>query len=273
MNILPVFRFYRPDTRLAPFVRYYWVMQSSQAISNPTYPIGCPQIIFHRKSPLYIPELNQRQHRLTISGQVNFPSYVQTDGDVEMIVAVFHPHGLTPLLGFPMSEAYNMEISGYDAGDVSLRGLADRIFDSDDIAACISMIDSWLLSRLPTDSTSLNHRRIGHSIARLISDTSTRAQTMAEAACLGKKQFGRVFFSSVGMKPKEYARIVRFQKALYIMQSGEKDFCSISHACGYADQSHFIRDFKIYSGVTPAGLLKTRIPYSDLFTSPFSSIV
>ena len=269
----PIFRFYRPHPLLRPYVRHYWALQSSQAISNLTYPIGCPQIIFHRKSPLYIPELDQSQHRLTISGQVNFPSHIQTAGEVEMIVAVFHPHGLTPLLGFPISEAYNREISGYDAGDATLRTFADKIFESDDITECILMIESWLLSRLPIGGDTLNLTRIGRSISLLLSDTSTRVGRMADTACLGKKQFERIFFSSVGMKPKEYARIVRFQKALHLMQSGESDFCGISHLCGYSDQSHFIRDFKTYSGLTPRSLLHSHLPYSDLFSSPFSSII
>jgi len=74
----------------------------------------------------------------------------------------------------------------------------------------------------------------------------------------------------VGINPKEYTRIVRFQKALEQMQhqSGEINQAQIAYASGYADQSHCIREFKKFSGYTPTSLLKVSNPYSDLFTSP-----
>jgi len=63
------FTFYRPNEALKEYVRFYWVFRSSLAMSALTFPTGCPQIIFHRRKPLYIPELDTFQSRLTISGQ------------------------------------------------------------------------------------------------------------------------------------------------------------------------------------------------------------
>ena len=65
------FKFYKPCKLLRPYIRYYWVFKSNRPLDAFTYPIGCPQIIFHKQAPLYIPELNVTQDKLTISGQVN----------------------------------------------------------------------------------------------------------------------------------------------------------------------------------------------------------
>ncbi len=70
------------------------------------------------------------------------------------------------------------------------------------------------------------------------------------------------------MNPKEYARIVKFQKALWLMQRGESNYAGIAAECGYSDQSHFIRNFNELSGYTPEALIKHCAPYSDLFTAP-----
>ena len=86
------FKFYKPCKLLQAYVRYYWVFNSCQMMNTYTFPIGCPQIIFHKRTPLFIPELGATQNKLTISGQVNFSSHLQADGNVEMIVAVFCPH-------------------------------------------------------------------------------------------------------------------------------------------------------------------------------------
>ena len=85
------FPFYKPCKFLQPYVRYYWVFKSYQPLNTLTFPIGCPQIIFHKQTPLYIPELKTAQSEFTISGQVNYPSHLYADGNVEMIVVVLSP--------------------------------------------------------------------------------------------------------------------------------------------------------------------------------------
>lgn len=92
------FKFYKPCKLLQPYVRYYWVFKSNQLLNTFTFPIGCPQIIFHKQSPLYIPELNAIQDKLTISGQVNFSSHLYADKNIEMIVVVFQPHAMSTFL-------------------------------------------------------------------------------------------------------------------------------------------------------------------------------
>ena len=74
------FKFYKPCELLQPYVRYYWVFKSDQVLNTYTFPICCPQIIFHKQDPLYIAELDTVQSRLTISGQVNFSSHLCADG-------------------------------------------------------------------------------------------------------------------------------------------------------------------------------------------------
>ena len=84
------FQFYKPCKELQPYIRYYWVFKSNQPLNTLTFPIGCPQIIFHKQTPLYIPELRTVQSEFTVSGQVNYPSHFYADGNVEMIVVVFY---------------------------------------------------------------------------------------------------------------------------------------------------------------------------------------
>ena len=261
------FTFYRPHEALKEYVRFYWVFRSGLAISALTFPTGCPQIIFHRRKPLYIPESDTFQSRLTISGQVNFPSHLSTTGETEMIVVVFKPYGLSSLLNIPASLFYNQEVSGCDIGGIGLRELDERISGCEDSAGCIKLIDNWLLSRL-TKQAYGQTQRIQAVVQRMLAAPESTVTDLAAIACLGKKQFERLFRSLVGVNPKEYSRIVRFQKALAMMQSGESVLSQVAYASGYADQSHFIREFRRFSGVTPAMLLKTTSIHSDLFSNP-----
>ncbi len=256
---------YQPREELRQFVRYYWVLESNEPFSILTFPIGCPQIIFHKKSPLYIPELDISQAQFTISGQVNFPAHIQSGGRLEMIVAVFYPHTIGMFIDTPPSSFYNMEISGYDIENRQLNEIARIIFDIEDHNDCIAILEKYLLSKI---KPVLNISRIGESIKAMFDAPSMAVSSLADIACLSKRQYERIFGETVGMNPKEYSRVVRFQKAMWIMQKGERNFAGIAAECGFSDQSHFIRDFKSMSGNTPQAITQHCMPYSDLFTNP-----
>ncbi len=267
------FKFYKPRKSLQAYVRYYWVFKSDQPLNTLTFPIGCPQIIFHRQTPLYIPELQTAQSEFTISGQVNYHSHLYANGNVEMIVVVFQPYTLKAFLDLPISLLHNQEISGYDLEDKHLKRLSVQILDCENTSLCISVIEQWLLSQIAdvlTLKTEYNIKRITAVMKRLFIMPATSVTELASIACLSKKQFERLFNELVGANPKEYARIVRFQKSLKLLQHDSEDVnqAQLAYQCGYADQSHFIREFKQFSGYTPLSLRNVCKPYSDLFNDP-----
>ena len=258
-------RFFRPCDALRPYVRYFYVLKVNGCLRTLTFPLGCPQMIFHKGTPLYIPELDVRQSKFTVSGQVNFPAHIQSNGNLGMIVAVFYPHTIGMFIDTPPSAFYNLEISGYDIENKHLNLLAGRALECSDAHNAISLIEQWLLSRI---NHSWNIDRIRAALSIMLHSTSASVETLAKIACLGKRQFERLFRECVGMNPKEYGRIVRFQRALRMMQLGSRDYTGIAYATGYADQSHFIREFRQFSGITPKQLAEYQTPYSDLYTVP-----
>ena len=284
------YRYYRPCRPLQPYVRYYWAFRGVVPVNVFTFPIGCTQIIFHRGTPLYIPELDTLQDRLTVSGQVNFSSHVCAENDVDMIVVVFRPHAMSAFLGVPSSQFYNCEADGEALGNRRLNEFAKRIYDNEDVDACITYIEGWLLRQLAVNLSSkkqgkragteeLNLCRMDAAIRTLLARPGTPVAALASDCCLGRKQFERLFASFVGINPKEYARIVRFQKSLALMQKIHSSAgygavsrllsqAGLAYVGGYADQSHLIREFHRFCGRTPVELMKTSVPYSDLFTSP-----
>ncbi|MDM8153018.1 helix-turn-helix domain-containing protein [Bacteroides gallinaceum] len=173
----------------------------------------------------------------------------------------------------PISLLHNQEVSGYDFENKNLKQLAAQIFDCENASLCISIIEQWLLLQIAdalTSKTAYNIQRITATIKRLFVMPAIPVTELASIACLGKKQFERLFNELVGANSKEYARIVRFQKSLKLLQhySEDTNLAQLAYKCGYADQSHFIREFKQFSGYTPLALLNVCKPYSDLFNNP-----
>ncbi len=246
-----------------------------------TFPIGCTQIIFHKQTPLYIPELNAMQDRLTVSGQVNFASHLCSDGNTEMIAVVFHPYAMSAFLNVPSSLFYNREVSGESLGDKTLHELAEKMAGCEDDALCVGLVEQWLLSQITANLfdagrkkqgffTEHNLKRVAATIERIYAVPQTTVTELSSIACLSRKQYERLFAALVGMNPKEYAQIVRFQKALKLMQDSADwvGQAEIAYSCGYADQSHFVREFRRFGGHTPRSIWEECCPYSDLFTHP-----
>ena len=68
-----------------------------------------------------------------------------------------------------------------------------------------------------------------------------------------QKHVIKIFKANIGVTPKEFLKIIRFQKAIDdIEKKGTVNWTSIADDCGFYDQSHFIADFRKFSGLTPA---------------------
>lgn len=71
---------------------------------------------------------------------------------------------------------------------------------------------------------------------------------------LSQRRMAERFRTTVGLAPKRYCRIVRFQRALACAERGRRtDWTRVAQDCGYFDQAHFIHDFRAFSGITPTG--------------------
>jgi AraC-like DNA-binding protein len=86
---------------------------------------------------------------------------------------------------------------------------------------------------------------------------------LSEHVGLSARRFTRLFTLEVGLTPKLYARVQRFQRVLECMQSPARDWAVVAQDCGYFDQSHLIRDCRSLSGFTPTELAARRIGDSD----------
>ncbi len=75
---------------------------------------------------------------------------------------------------------------------------------------------------------------------------------LVEQSKLSRAQFRKRFSEEIGMSPKEYSKIIRFQEVSNQLKNRKKQKLSdIAYDCGYFDQSHFVHDFRSITGVSP----------------------
>lgn len=212
-----------------------------------TIPSGCVHLVFHRGDNLNI-QSKGLQPKNFIRGQFSVYGSLASKGNIDMIAIIFHPLGLTPFIQCPMSDLYNRYIDIEDLEDIELNHLKNAISSERNVQTCIEFIELFLMKRLV--DIDYNHKRVLNSISQIIKQPQIEVNTLAESACLGYRQFKRIFTSHVGMSPKEYYRVVRFQRVLYLLQNKpELEIADLTYSCGFYDPSHLVKDFKEFSAV------------------------
>lgn len=262
------FKIIKPSSILAPYVRHYWILQDEAVVpvTERTLPVGCVQLVFHRGKQLLLPKEGRLQPQTFICGQSAGFSDVLSTGEIEMITVVFQPYASKVFLQTPAHLFYGKQVATDEMGDKELEDLSKRIMDTPGYEQCIRLIEQFFLKRL-RDFSEYNLNRMPAVFAEIHEEPHASVVQLAETACLSTKQFGRIFTDYVGATPKEFIRIVRMQRALSLLQQNvTASFAQVAYECGFFDQSHMIKEFKLFSGYTPAEYLSICAPYSDYFS-------
>jgi methylphosphotriester-DNA--protein-cysteine methyltransferase len=103
---------------------------------------------------------------------------------------------------------------------------------------------------------------VSHTLNRLFrSDGRARIRTLAVETGVSQKHLIHLFRAQVGLPPKRYARIVRFNSLLRrLAAEARADWADLAAKYGFYDQAHFVRDFREFTGTTPTDFLRTRGP-------------
>jgi len=261
------FDFILPSPILAPFVKHYWALKTDILyVSERITPVGSVQLIFHRGDKMYSHTKKSEQPLAFIGGQSKGYTDIQSTGKVDILVVLFQPHGAKTFFDLPMDEFNNQNISIKDLNDKFLNQLTEQIQHAKDNQTAVRFIEKFLISRL-TNFDNYNHRRITEVLKSINHAHQPNMKSLADIACLSYKQFSRIFTEYLGTSPKEFTRIVRFQRALYMLQNNPgKDPIELAVDCGFYDQPHLIKEFKTFSGYTPNEYMAVCQPYSDYFT-------
>lgn len=260
------FNIIQPSDVLAPYVKHYWILGSGDTThSQRVIPSGNIELVFHKgslmkRNGVFIP-------RTSLSGQsLSFFDLIPT-GEIKMIAVVFHPFGAKAFFQTSINELSNLVVSADDLNIESLKELESKITDTDNDTICIQLIEKFLISRL-NPLKEYNQKRMMRAIALInSSQDAIYVSKLAEKVCLSNKQFQRIFSEHIGVTPKEFIRIVRFQKALHVLQNNHTmNFTALAYECGYYDQAHMTNEFKSFSGYTPSRYVSILTPYSDYFS-------
>lgn len=175
-----------------------------------------------------------------------------------VIGASFHPGGAWPFFDPAADELHNTHVSLQDLWGPSGAALRERMLAAPTPQAKLRLLAAQLLEHAlrPLERRreiefalhSLTAAPAEHTIARL-----------SEEVGLSARRFTRLFSLQVGLTPKLYARIKRFERVVRQLNTGPLDWTELAQDLGYFDQSHLIRDCRAMSGFSPTELASRHI--------------
>jgi AraC-like DNA-binding protein len=253
-----------PHTDLVPFVSAY--LYNELKIYTPTnvdlFPVGHCVVSFALDNlPLQF-KGELVKSKFNITGQLTKHYHMETvPGTYKTIMIVFKPHGSYRLLGIAqnaLSDKYTDMLALFPAIEPLYTLI---IANAETPHKAVQHIESWLLNRLKTTKSSRKFEEITNLLDEMIERKGNiQLKDVYTKLGMSKSSLERHFKEKIGLNPKLFNRIIRFNEAYKATSSlNFENWQDIVSQFGYFDQAHFIKEFKTFYGFVPSQLHKSKI--------------
>jgi AraC-like DNA-binding protein len=234
------YREYWPDVRLRAYVDRYWSLEGTVPGEHIILPDGHAEWVVHLGEPF------AGQSSCLCVGQMSAPVRLQAQSPIRAFGIRFLPEGAAAFCQNRQTELTNRIV---DLGSIAAIGSwPDAIAEGDAVRRTDMLLLNLSRQRAPDP-------RVGHS-ARLLTGGAT-VDAASRGVGWSPRQMERAFAEVVGLTPKMFSRIARFQRAIRMSRSA--GWADVAASCGYSDQSHLVRDFHEFAGAAPTQLLATEV--------------
>ncbi len=240
----------RPCPELKAFVKDFWIAtwDESSAENPSTYfatANSIIEVVFAYKAE---PSKTEFLYS-SIQGQTTDAGQYPADGFHNLVGVSIYTHSIPFLFDIPASALINRFTSLETLLGNEGKWLEEKMSASTSSDECIHTLDAFLKSKLRSIEPDPKGMA---TAAKSIRQTqgNINIEKLSAEFCFSHKQFNRLFSEFIGFNPKLFARIVRFENALDHHNSYDS-LTKLAYAYGYHDQSHFIREFKRFSGYPP----------------------
>lgn len=258
-----------PQPPLSQFVENMWLVQGFIAdyTREKILPDGAIELIIDLDSQpksIFENETSENFRTVTkgwISGERTRYIIIAADTNQLMVGIRFRPGGAYPFFSFPISEL-SESVTELDLIWGSLVDeIRDQLMGIEPPEQKLVLLESFLL-RQAHRSLEAN-RLIAFAVHQLQHSPQFLAiRDLANTIGITQKHLISQFEKVVGLRPKSFARVCKFQKVVNLIeQQKEIEWATIAADCGYYDQAHFIHEFQTFSGLNPSAYLKQRGDY------------
>lgn len=263
------YQLYLPSASLSSLIKCYWSLEGQElpGTHQRVFPDGCIELVFHYGGLFRKYHENGTIHtqpRSFIHGQLTRFIEIGSSGKVGIFSVRFRPHGLISFTNISTHEINDDNIQVTDIWGAEGRELESRMLEAANNEQRVQIIEQFLLGQLQATATS---GLIKHCVL-LINQANgvINIEDLSASLNIGRRHLERQFIDAVGLNPKQYARITRFQHVLSLVeQKRYHTLTTLAHNTGFYDQAHFIKDFREFTGLSPKQYFAENLPLVKFF--------
>lgn len=250
-----IYESYIPSPLLRDFIKSYWLIDSLGDVSSheeKVVPDGYPEIIFHYKKPYYIKidKEWQLQEENLIAGQMRNHFYLRKEGDVGMFGITFQPWAISVLFNYSMNEYVDCVIGIKNEILQFFEPVLQLINSKKSNEELVQKVDNFLYTQLKGKSV-LDVEEIDAVKYMIANNGEKSIKQVCEEFNLNERYLERYFKKHIGLSPKFYSRILRFSN-IFRLVNENPNWMDVVYLGGFYDQSHFIKNFKEFTGEEPS---------------------
>jgi AraC-like DNA-binding protein len=249
---------FTPAAALSPFVEsIYFISQSPVGPHRHLVtPNGFMDLVIHLENRPLSWFIGEDRYSVTgplLAGPYSKPFHLDFSEFTSVLGVRFKPGAARLFFPIPAHELHNLDVALSDVYRIDADQLIDEVLSASPLQRQIRLLQRHLLAKL--NGTSGVDAAVEHAVRlfRRPGNPASVADVEADVG-LSHTRFIQLFRESVGMTPKLFGRVQRFQNAVRSIEAGAAvNWAELAADCGYFDQAHLIRDFRQFSGLTPLG--------------------
>lgn len=255
-----LFRRYVPRAPLCAFIDDFWLYQdyAGDHLRERILPSGTFEMVFNLRDDelrIYGPSDADECRRFAgalISGPYAGSFMSDTEEEAALLGVHFKPGGACAVLGGPAGEFINTHVDLRMVWGPGSAVLREQLCSLREPMERFRLLERALLERLSDPSGGHGAVRAGLD-ALMRTHGRAKVRDIARAVDLSQRRFIERFTAEVGLTPKLFGRVQRFQHALAASRNATTvDWAQLAIECGYFDQSHLIHEFAEFSCLTPS---------------------
>jgi AraC-like DNA-binding protein len=252
-------RTYIPPPPLSEFVALFWLYDGFAAphAKERVLPTGTMELVINlRDDTLRVYDRQDHAKFQSFRGGVICGAHaeffvIDTANQAAIMGVHFKPGGASPFLHLPACELHDAHVSLDTLWGTKANDLREQLLEARTPETRFHILEQFLLARAARPLA--HHPAVAFALKELQSAPHTLPLAdLTERSGLCQRRFIQVFREEVGLTPKLFCRIRRFQEVVRRIGGGQRiDGVDVALACGYFDQAHFIHDFCAFSGLNP----------------------
>jgi AraC-like DNA-binding protein len=262
---------YEPNIELTAFVKRYWTLDGEKEnlpLKNTIVPDGTMKLIFHYGDTY---KHHSKSGEITtlpkcfLIGQLTEPYVIEPVGVTGSFVVQFKPNGFLPFATIPIKEMENTAVPLEKLFGQKGLEIEQRILNANTTTEKIQIIETFLIKLLAERKTIDNV--VNSTIDTIYtSNGQFSVNEFSKSSNISRRQLARKFSDSIGLSPKQLAKIIRIQTTLKALLNQEiTSLTDLAYENEYFDQAHFIKDFKEFTGLTPKEFFGDDLKMSLIF--------